>query len=190
MAAAMLGSFAMIRCRTSWGRYPVGQQRTSPSSIHSDAQANGHGTYSCADGSKYIGEFVDNKREGSGSYRRADGQVSAVLLLLLLCHHTQAYEGRFRAGMAEGMGRYRWPSGDWYYGMFHAGCMYGDGVYHWACGDEYVGQFVADQACGVGSYTWRSGHQYCGDYYEDRMHGQGRLRFPGGEEYGGAGLCG
>jgi len=34
---------------------------------------HGHGTYEYADGSKYIGEWVDDKKEGKGIVEYPDG---------------------------------------------------------------------------------------------------------------------
>ena len=34
---------------------------------------NGQGTYTFADGGKYVGEFKDHKRTGQGTYTYADG---------------------------------------------------------------------------------------------------------------------
>jgi hypothetical protein len=36
---------------------------------------NGQGTYTWADGRKYIGQFKDGKRHGQGTYTYADGTV-------------------------------------------------------------------------------------------------------------------
>ena len=36
---------------------------------------NGYGTYTQADGGKYIGEWKDDKRNGQGTYTSADGTI-------------------------------------------------------------------------------------------------------------------
>ena len=36
---------------------------------------NGYGTYTWADGSKYVGEYKDGKRHGQGTFTATDGRV-------------------------------------------------------------------------------------------------------------------
>ena len=40
-----------------------------------DGKRHGQGTHTWASGDKYVGEFKDDKRHGQGTYTRADGTV-------------------------------------------------------------------------------------------------------------------
>ena len=42
---------------------------------YKDDKMHGEGTYTYADGSKYVGEYKDGKRHGQGTYTTADGEV-------------------------------------------------------------------------------------------------------------------
>lgn len=58
-----------------------------------------------ADGSRYEGEFKDNKINGEGTYTTADGK----------------YEGKFKDGMYNGKGTYIYSDGSKYEGEFKDG---------------------------------------------------------------------
>ena len=40
---------------------------------------NGQGTYTYADGDKYVGEWKDDKKNGQGTYTSADGRIKKGL---------------------------------------------------------------------------------------------------------------
>ena len=58
---------------------------------------NGYGTYTWADGSKYVGEHKDGKGHGQGTYTWADGDK---------------YVGEYKDGKQHGQGTFTWASGE------------------------------------------------------------------------------
>ena len=42
---------------------------------YKDGKANGQGTYSHANGDKYVGEFKDGKKHGQGTFTAVDGRI-------------------------------------------------------------------------------------------------------------------
>ena len=57
---------------------------------------HGKGIYTFKAGSKYVGEFYNNKPSGQGFFKHVDGQ---------------SYEGDFHDGMIEGYGVMIYPNG-------------------------------------------------------------------------------
>ncbi len=85
---------------------------------------NCFGTYTSASGSKYVGEFRDNKRHGQGTYTYADGSE---------------YVGGYSYDKKHGRGTYTYGSltqwaGDRYAGEFRNGNPNGQGTYTFADG--------------------------------------------------------
>ena len=62
---------------------------------------NGYGTYTEADGSKYVGGWKDGKEHGQGTYIEADGDK---------------YVGEWKDGMQDGQGTATWADGGKYAG--------------------------------------------------------------------------
>ena len=57
---------------------------------------HGKGTYTFANGTKYIGEYKDDKRHGQGTWTHADGST---------------YVGQFMDGQYNGLGKYTLANG-------------------------------------------------------------------------------
>ncbi len=62
----------------------------------------------------YEGECDKSKANGTGKSRGID-----------------SYEGQFKNGLPEGVGKYSWQNGNWYEGAFKAGKRQGEGVMHY-----------------------------------------------------------
>jgi len=83
------------------------------------------GTYTFADGTKYVGEFNDGKENGQGTYTFANGNK---------------YVGEFKDGYINGQGTKTWVGGDKYMGEWKDDMPNGQGTYTWADGNKYVGE--------------------------------------------------
>jgi hypothetical protein len=77
--------------------------------------------------SKYVGEFVDGKKHGFGTYTRFDGL---------------RYVGEFINDQFHGNGSTTFTSGDKHVGEYKYDQYHGKGTLTWANGDKYVGEFV------------------------------------------------
>ena len=64
---------------------------------------HGKGVYTFRAGSKYVGDFLNNKPDGQGLFKHADGQ---------------SYEGEFKDGLINGQGVMIYPNGIRYEGNF------------------------------------------------------------------------
>ena len=113
------------------------------------------GTYTTADGDKYIGEWKDGKKHGQeGTYfSSAFGGL---------------YVGEFKDGKMIGQGTGAFYNGDKYVGEFKDGKMNGQGTYTFAYGDHYVGEWKDGKKHGQGSYTFADGEQDTGYYLNDK----------------------
>lgn len=83
----------------------------------------------------YVGDMVDGRAEGQGTYVHRSGV---------------SYKGQWRNGLMDGEGRLSLPNGDQYVGGFAGGRLHGAGVYVDATGTIYEGAFVAGLRDGAG----------------------------------------
>ena len=71
----------------------------------------GQGTYTWANGEKYVGEWKDGKRNGQGTYTYASGNK---------------YVGQWMNSMKHGQGTYTYPDGRIEKGLFENGEFVGE----------------------------------------------------------------
>ena len=124
---------------------------------------NCFGTYTFANGNKYVGEVKDNKKHGQGTFTWADGKK---------------YFGEFKNNNQHGEGTLTFgPNSEWagdkYVGEYKDGKKNGQGTYSYASGDKYVGEWRDHKKHGLGTYTDASGNKYVGEYKDDKIYGQG-----------------
>ena len=115
---------------------------------------------------KYIGEMVNGKREGKGTYFFADGDV---------------YEGEWKDGKKEGKGTYYFKDGDIYEGYWKNSDFNGKGIYYYKSGDVYDGDYLDNKRHGKGIYYFIGGSRFEGDWIDDKKDGQGVHYFIDGE---------
>ena len=87
------------------------------------------------DGDKYVGEFINGKKDGQGTYTFADGRK---------------YVGQWKDGKNDGQGTFTHASGDKYVGQFKDSQYSGMGTYTFADGDKYIGEFINGKQNGQG----------------------------------------
>ena len=63
---------------------------------------NGYGTYTYANGSKYVGEWKDGKENGQGTYTWVSGNIWL---------NGNKYVGEYKNGKIHGQGTYTWADG-------------------------------------------------------------------------------
>jgi hypothetical protein len=103
---------------------------------------NCFGTYTFANGNKYVGEWQDGKWHGQGTMTFADGAK---------------YVGEWQDGDYHGQGTFTFPDGEKYVGEYKDGFPNGLGTYTYADGAKYVGEFRDDEKNGVGTLVSPNG---------------------------------
>jgi len=132
---------------------------------------HGEGTFYDAEGNKFEGEFKDGERNGNGTMYYANGDE---------------FEGEWKYGVKHGQGTMLWASGAKYEGAWEYGVRHGKGVYYWTNGDKYEGEFKNDARHGQGTYNYTSGAKYEGEWKNGVKHGQGTAYYANGDKYEGA----
>ena len=130
---------------------------------------NGYGTYTWANGDKYIGNHKDGIAHGQGTF---------------LYINEDKYVGEFKDNKIHGQGTYTWANGDKYIGNHKDGTGNGQGTFIWVsgefAGDKYVGEVKDDLIHGHGIYTWADGDKYIGLWKDGTRHGQGTYTYADG----------
>jgi hypothetical protein len=91
------------------------------------------GTYTFANGDKYVGEMNYGAMHGQGTYTFGNGDK---------------YVGEFMRSQPSGRGTYTYVDGDSYVGEVHGGKQNGQGIYTFADGNKFVGEFKAGKFSG------------------------------------------
>ena len=97
---------------------------------------NCFGTYTFANGDKYVGEFKDGKYNGQGTYTSANGNK---------------YVGEYKDGKRNGQGTFTFADGEKYVGEFKNGKYNGQSTTTFANGDKYVGEYKDGKRNGQGT---------------------------------------
>ena len=113
---------------------------------------NCFGTYTLANGDKYVGEWRDSKQHGQGTYTYPDGEN---------------YVGEYKDGNSHGQGTYTYASGSKYVGEYKDDKRNGQGTYTWADGEKYVGEWKDNKRYGQGTLTFANGTKESGYYMND-----------------------
>ncbi len=95
---------------------------------------NGYGTYTWADGAKYVGEWKDSNRHGKGTYTYGKGE-----------NQPDKYIGEFKEDYAHGQGSCTWANGEKYVGEYKNGNRHGKGTYTYTDGTVFKGIWRNDE---------------------------------------------
>jgi len=170
------------------------------------------GTYTTASGTKYVGQWKDNKPHGQGTTTTAS---------------RTKYVGQWKNGKRHGQGKLiyadgRVKEGIWEYGALKSAqksptkrgsfppCdhdshpstwTYCEGTYTWVSGykkanvgkmshgDKYVGEWKDGKLHGKGTYTYplwsgmHAGGNYVGEFIDNLRHGRGTQTYANGDKY-------
>ena len=127
-----------------------------PACPSSGYKHNCFGTFTWAAGSKYIGEFRDDKRNGWGTYTWSKGDI---------------YIGEWRNNIRTGHGTYTFADGEKYVGEFKDNRYSGQGALTQVNGNKYVGEYKDDKRYGQGTYTWKDGRIWVGEWKNSELNG-------------------
>ena len=103
---------------------------------------HGFGTLELNDGTKYTGEWKDDKQNGKGHY---------------IYYNGDEYEGDFVNDKKHGKGIYKFINGNSYEGDYFEDSQTGYGVFIWSNGDKYYGEFLNNQKHGKGKIEFKNG---------------------------------
>ena len=124
---------------------------------------NCFGTYTSSSGSKYVGEFRNNKFNGQG--------------IFFFAKSGSKYVGEWRDNKKHGQGTFTWANGSKYVGEFKGSKRAGKGTRTYPNGDKYVGEWRNNKKHGQGTFTTANGTKYVGEYWNGKEHGQGTITF-------------
>ena len=119
---------------------------------------SGKGEYVYVNGSKYVGDFVEDKRQGFGEYLFLNGNK---------------FDGGFVGGSMEGKGVMEYGNGDRYEGEWTGNKKHGFGESSGVNGDVYRGGYGGGKRNGVGELLVKDGSVYKGRFVDDRFVGPG-----------------
>ena len=126
-------------------------------------------------GDKYIGEVVNNLKNGKGTlyFNQNNGCLK------------NKYEGDWKGDVKEGKGILYWNDGTRYDGDWKNGKREGKGILYGNNGERYEGDFKENKAEGKGIYLWADGKRYEGYFKENKAEGKGILYYKNGDIYEG-----
>jgi hypothetical protein len=136
-----------------------------------DGKPHGQGTFTSADGGKYAGEWKNLKRHGQGTFTWADGRK---------------YVGAWKDGKRHGQGTFTSPDGSEYAGEWRNNELHGRGTSHLPDGALYIGDFLEGKKHGKGKYFWLDGSRYEGKFSNGLSHGEGKETLRDGTSYVGS----
>ena len=112
---------------------------------------NGYGTYTYANGDKYVGEWKDDKRYGQGTFTFGPKSDYAG----------DIYIGESKNDSWDGQGTYIWADGDKYVGQWKDDKHHGQGISIYTNGenkgDVFSGEYNDGKRNGLGLYTFSNG---------------------------------
>lgn len=126
---------------------------------------HGKGTQTWANGDKYVGEWVEGKPAGFGTFwKRMPNKQKLV----------KQYAGQWLNGQQHGRGVHYYPDGSVYDGHWRNGLRSGVGIMSYADGSVYEGSFFNDKRHGFGVIDHVNGDHFEGHYVEDKREGEVR----------------
>ena len=109
-------------------------------------------------GSKYVGEFIDFKPDGYGTFLWANGD---------------RYYGNWINGKSNGKGTKLWSDGREYAGTFKNDKLHGEGSLYYPDGKKYEGEFLNGKRHGEGAFIYPDGRMFVGKFISGKQDGLG-----------------
>ena len=144
------------------------------------------------DGTEYVGDWVNNLREGSGRHYTAQGYYDGEFYndryhgkgeYYLWSDETNCqqpglwllYTGDWVEGKYQGQGKKYEKNNNTYFGEFYKGKRSGNGEMLYANDDTYKGEWKNDLRNGHGTLVKANGDTFIGNYKDDKRNGEGVL---------------
>ena len=124
-------------------------------------------------GSKYEGQWKNDKRHGKGIYTTQNYNNPNYAGIL--------YEGEFNNDKIEGYGIGKYSSGDQYEGEWKNNKQYGRGILNYIGGGKYVGEWKYGKLNGEGIYYLKIGERFEGKFIDNKYNGYGKYYYINGE---------
>ena len=134
--------------------------------INGKREKNGVMEYN--DGSKYDGEWNNDKQYGKGIFTKSLSSNNINLTLI-------KYVGDFVNDKKEGKGTALYSNGDKYEGEWKNNKQYGKGIVVYSTGGRYEGEWADGKFNGLGIYYLRNGEKYEGKFKDNRYNGYGKF---------------
>ena len=109
-------------------------------------------------GSKYVGEFINFKPDGYGTFLWDNGD---------------RYFGNWKNGKMHGKGTKLWSDGREYVGMLKNDNLHGEGSLYYPDGKKYEGEFLNGKRHGEGIFTYPDGTAFIGKFVNGEQEGLG-----------------
>lgn len=122
-------------------------------------------------GDMYVGEYVDNKRHGTGTYFFANDGI--------------IYTGKWADNLRNGIGRIVYPDGGRFLGNWTNDKKHGEGRYTYPDGGSYAGEWYRDRKHGFGTFVFPDGSSHIGTFVDGEFV-SGEWRLAGTTRYYGA----
>ncbi len=163
--------------------YPSFSQQTGCISGDCD---NGYGTYIFKQGGKYIGNWIDRKRNGTGTNYWPNGESYTGEYKddkrfgegVYFFANGSKYDGHWINDKRNGYGTQTLKDGSIKTGMWEDGIYVGSGKNNYGC-------ISGNCDTGYGVYTWNNGEQYVGEWINKKRNGKGINYFTSGVIYDG-----
>ena len=149
------------------------------------------------DGNKYDGDFVEDKRQGKGTYIRVTDKATYSGEWYNNVRHgygveeipskdgTQRYEGEWKEDKRCGFGKILYANGDRYEGEWLDNLRHGQGKFYYTNGNFYEGEWLDDLKHGQGKFYYTNGNFYEGGWLSNKKEGVGTYIFANGTRYDG-----
>eukprot|EP01117_Protostelium_nocturnum_P009952 TRINITY_DN3545_c0_g3_i1.p1 TRINITY_DN3545_c0_g3~~TRINITY_DN3545_c0_g3_i1.p1 ORF type:complete len:377 (+),score=134.00 TRINITY_DN3545_c0_g3_i1:54-1184(+) len=118
---------------------------------------NGFGIDSTESTGTYLGEWINNKKEGRGIH---------------IWNDKSRYEGEWKNDKRNGYGVYYWGDGRKFDGI-HTNDKRSSGIFYWPEGSTYEGEYMDSCRQGWGKFTWPDGDVYEGTWQKGARNGVG-----------------
>lgn len=164
-------------------------------SWNKEYKKQGIGSLLMIDGSKYVGQFVNDDIEGKGYYidtsgrmyigEFREGKANGQGKITIEKDPGYIYIGSFKNNLFDGYGEETLPNGNIYKGQFREGYKESSGILQFSEGSCYEGEFQKSAISGKGVFKWKDGRVYEGDFLDNKLHGKGKTTWVDGSYYDG-----